>query len=94
MEDEFDGQNRVNLRHFIRADDDKPSDDDSSLESEYPKKYYYSPNNPSEKFVDDKVVEERKEIQRIPTFAIFHKLALGKGVPHTFVGEFTFLDDH
>ena len=84
----------MNLRHFIRADDDKPSDDDSSLESEYPKKYYYSPNNPSEKFVDDKVVEERKEIQRIPTFAIFHKLALGKGVPHTFVGEFTFLDDH
>lgn len=29
---------------------------------------------------------DRKDLVRIPTCAIFHKLAEGKGVPHTFIG--------
>jgi hypothetical protein len=28
-----------------------------------------------------------QEVVRVPTMAIFHKLAAGSGVPHTFVGE-------
>ncbi|KAF8627713.1 hypothetical protein AX15_004284 [Amanita polypyramis BW_CC] len=32
------------------------------------------------------ILEERKELQRISTCAIFHKLTRGSGVPHTFVG--------
>ena len=32
------------------------------------------------------IVEERRELQRISTCAIFHKFTRGAGVPHTFVG--------
>jgi KUP system potassium uptake protein len=31
--------------------------------------------------------EERRELVRISTCAIFHKLSAGTGVPHSFVGE-------
>lgn len=31
-------------------------------------------------------IEERHELARIPTCAVFHKLTKGRGVPHTFVG--------
>ena len=96
MEDDFDGQNRMNLRHFIRSNESKKpqadDDDEVSLECDYPTSYYYIQN--PEMAIDDKAVEERKDLQRIPTFAVFHKLAPGKGVPHTFVGKFDFLDDH
>ena len=94
MEDDFDGQNRMNLRHFIgsSAESKKPiSDNDdvtSDSEVDYPLSYYYIQNPPLHGPIDDKTVDQRMEIQRIPTFAIFHKLASGKGVPHTFVGEF------
>ena len=30
--------------------------------------------------------EDRRELVRIPTCAIFHKFAAGRGVPHSFVG--------
>ena len=92
MEDDFDNRNRMNLRHFIRSNEsEKPhSDDDIASESDYPLSYYYIQNPSSDGPTDDKAVEQRKEIPRILTFAIFHKLASGKGVPHTFVGEFAF----
>jgi KUP system potassium uptake protein len=92
LEDDFDGQNRMNLRHFIRSDESKipNSDDDVSSEDDYPLSYYYIQNPSSDGPIDDKAVEQRRDIQRIPTFAIFHKLASGKGVPHTFVGVFVF----
>jgi KUP system potassium uptake protein len=86
LEDEFDGQNRMNLRHFIHSNKKPQSDDDVSSEGDYPVSYYYTIRNPSvDGSVDEKTTELRREIQRIPTFAIFHKLAVGKGVPHTFV---------
>ena len=83
----------MNLRHFIGTNEKRPlsdSDDDVSSETDYPVSYYYIENPSLNGPIDDKTVEQRVEIQRIPTFAIFHKLATGKGVPHTFVGEFAY----
>jgi hypothetical protein len=34
----------------------------------------------------NEMIEERRELQRISTCAIFHKFTCGYGVPHTFVG--------
>ena len=80
----------MNLRHFILTKHSRKStvdDDEISSESggDDPSSYYYLPN-PLDS-LDDKSVEPRREIHRIPTFAVFHKLAPGKGIPHTFVGE-------
>jgi len=88
LEDDFDGQNRMNLRHFIGINESKKpvSDDDISTEAEYPLSYYYIQNPLMYGPFDEKTTEQRVDIERIPTFAIFHKLASGKGVPHTFVG--------
>ena len=83
MEDDFDGQNRMNLQHFIRPNDE---------EGEYPQSYYYTQNQSED--INNKAMEQRKEILRIPTLALFHKLVPGKGVPHTFVGEFAFVGDY
>jgi len=30
--------------------------------------------------------EEKRELSRLPTCAVFHKLSAGRGVPHTFYG--------
>lgn len=35
--------------------------------------------------------EERRELVRIPTCAVFHKLTIGRGVPHSFVGQYLFI---
>ena len=35
---------------------------------------------------EEEVVEEKKELVRIDSCAIFHKLTPGQGVPHSFVG--------
>jgi hypothetical protein len=37
-------------------------------------------------FLDD-ATNEATDLIRVPTFAVFHKLTAGKGVPHTFYGE-------
>lgn len=88
MEDSFDARNRVNLRHFIGLNESKKqTSDETSSEGDYPVSYYYI-HNPLEAPIGEKAIKERREIQRIPTCAIFHKLASGKGVPHTFVGKF------
>ena len=52
---------------------------------------YYIAESASEMSTDkmadpDEIVEERRELVRINTCAIFHKLTPGKGVPHSFVG--------
>ncbi|KAF9013196.1 potassium transporter [Cyathus striatus] len=100
LEDRFDGANRKNLRHFIQqsekpggltlhdSDDDGITTEDHDTDaSEYPMFYYLAPNSRSASpDAGEKVVEERKELQRIPTCAVFHKIAQGRGVPHTFVG--------
>ena len=86
----------MNLRHFIVSNDSRKQhsddDDEVSSDSDFPPSYYYI-QNPSEGPFSEKTVDQRREIQRIPTFAIFHKLAVGKGIPHTFVGEFALLDN-
>ncbi|KAF9046080.1 potassium transporter [Panaeolus papilionaceus] len=95
LEDNFDGQNRMNLRHFIYqekgghasgVDDDGDSSDitDDTANQSF---YMLSNSNGLEKSgTVPPASTERKELQRIPTCAIFHKVASGKGVPHTFVG--------
>jgi KUP system potassium uptake protein len=95
LEDDFDGQNRMNLRHFIGSSESKKpisasNNDDVTSEVDCPPPHYYIQNPRLDGPIDDKTVEQGMEIQRIPTFAIFHKLASGKGVPHTFVGEFAY----
>lgn len=88
LEDKFDGANRMNLRHFI-SPDEKASEanydeDGEELDPGLPP-YFYLPN-PAEQAAGEKMVQERRMLQRIPTCAVFHKIASGKGVPHTFVG--------
>ena len=88
LEDKFDGANRMNLRHFI-SPDEKASEahydeDGEELDPGLPP-YFYLPS-PAEKAAGEKMIEERRILQRIPTCAVFHKIASGKGVPHTFVG--------
>ncbi|KAG5653615.1 hypothetical protein H0H81_011987, partial [Sphagnurus paluster] len=46
---------------------------------------YYMPGM-GEKGSSGKFLElQRRELARIPTFAIFHKVSKGKGVPHSFI---------
>lgn len=82
LEDEFDGTNRQNLRHFISQETvPKLSNggvEDDELESPPStfRYYYLTADN------------QKHELTRIPTCAIFHKISQGKGVPHTFIGKF------
>lgn len=94
QEDRFDGAKRRNLRHFIVAGqvavarDGRPRsiseadvlDESDSIEEQY---YYFASDNIAGGEEQD---EDRREIVRIPTCAIFHKFAAGKGVPHSFIG--------
>ena len=96
MEDKFDGANRRNLRHFIVAGEKgqvaipthdlghpgSVSEVDETDDSDYVQEQYYY-------YAHDKTAtedEDRRELVRIPTCAVFHKFAAGKGVPHSFVG--------
>ena len=96
LEDRFDGANRRNLRHFIvtgekgqvappTRDLGRPGSITSEVDeadSDYvQEQYYYFPRDKTA--TED---EDRRELVRIPTCAIFHKFAAGKGVPHSFVG--------
>ena len=47
--------------------------------------YYFARDKLANESARDQT-EDRKELVRIPTCAIFHKFASGKGVPHSFVG--------
>lgn len=91
----------MNLRHFIRPDaktsenvhdhdspDEEITTDTEELDNR-PQTYHYLPYH-SDKVLGEKMIEEKKELQRIPTCAVFHKIAQGKGVPHTFIGESEF----
>ncbi|KAG6853925.1 hypothetical protein C0991_012415 [Blastosporella zonata] len=86
LEDKFDGANRQNLRHFIQKDDKKVEAEDTDTDMD--STLYYVPAGVPELNSDSRalVLGERRELQRIPTCAIFHKMSEGKGVPHTFIG--------
>jgi len=97
LEDKFDGKNRKNLRHFIYQDAgtdayhiDQDNDivgveDDSSISGSEPT-YYYMPRVGDKTDTGEVSKRDRKKLHRIPTVAVFHKIAQGKGVPHTFIG--------
>ncbi|KAG6902524.1 hypothetical protein C0995_015342 [Termitomyces sp. Mi166 len=92
LEDNFDGANRQNLRHFIhqgpkefsaRGDPEiEIEEKDIEIESTV---YYYLPGIRENSALGKVMDLERRVIQRIPTCAVFHKVAEGKGVPHTFI---------
>ncbi|KAF8918970.1 potassium transporter [Mucidula mucida] len=100
LEDAFDGKNRRNLREFIQRDeksrvtirlephgsesetedvlmDDAPQSDEAST-------YYYI-DSVSSKGSHNQLAQ-RRELARIPTCAVFHKITEGSGVPHSFIG--------
>lgn len=102
LEDEFDGANRRNLRHFIQQDQKNNATlqlgttDDNSIEGEDevtmesdPTYYYVSNEKHSLDSSGD--MDDKRKLMRIPTCAVFHKIARGKGVPHTFIGECYYL---
>jgi len=100
LEDTFDGANRRNLRHFIVAGEkgevtipanERPhaivSENDDLDGSEFVQdRYFYLARDKAASSSIQEQPEERKELVRIPTCAVFHKFAAGKGVPHSFVG--------
>jgi len=102
LEDKFDGKNRKNLRHFIMQNDDRiqlggghlsygeASTEQDANEPAYGAALYYLSQPNKNSYPDDisekYLVEEKKELTRIPSCAVFHKLTPGQGVPHSFVG--------
>jgi KUP system potassium uptake protein len=84
--------NRRNLRHFIVTEDGEkhalppievqPSTGvDVEVDTLGEETYYYLER------IGSDAEEEKQELVRIDTCAVFHKLGSGKGVPHSFVGE-------
>nr|GAT52232.1 predicted protein [Mycena chlorophos] len=98
LEDKFDGEHRQNLRHFIHADiieeeeekepANEPEDEDAvtttTTEKRVRKDVKYHFEDPYRD--DDKAEEAQLPLVRLPTCAVFHKIARGQGAPHTFVG--------
>ena len=105
LEDQFDGANRRNLRHFILTDSTYKKEtlslspdgaysssidaNDLGEDQEGDPSYYFLTSQTTREDHDkpESIMEERMDLARIPTCAIFHKLTSGKGVPHTFIGE-------
>ncbi|KAG7440895.1 potassium transporter [Guyanagaster necrorhizus] len=99
LEDAFDGQNRQNLKDFIHKDEksqvtfhldgdaknDAAEDEDDGEDDGDTITRYYCVSHPSET-TSSAVDIEQRELVRIPTCAVFHKIAEGQGVPHTFIG--------
>ncbi|KAH9941946.1 potassium transporter [Amylocystis lapponica] len=95
LEDDFDGRNRVNLRHFIFSENNnevarrvsRPAHEcteeelDQLDDAEKAPSYYILGSSH-----DLETAGRKIEVPRIPTCAIFHKLTVGKGVPHSFAG--------
>lgn len=78
----------MNLRYFIRQKQAEVVLDDGSTTESTDMTYYMikGPAGNSE-VTDEKTGRGLTELVRIPTCAIFHKIASGQGVPHTFTGE-------
>lgn len=74
----------------VRFEDDQGIDEDQEQnESEKDPTYFFlSPEAELAYHADpNSSLEGKRELVRIPTCAVFHKIASGKGVPHTFVGK-------
>ncbi|KAF9481220.1 potassium transporter [Pholiota conissans] len=84
LEDRFDGKNRMNLRHFIHQKGISNTENETEVTKDMT---YYMVKDSANNSIDEKSTDhEISEITRIPSCAIFHKLASGSGVPHTFTG--------
>ncbi|KAJ7451614.1 potassium transporter [Mycena latifolia] len=88
LEDKFDGENRTNLRHFIHSDDVDELEDEDEDEAEVDEdakakqlEYYYIAEG-----LGEKGEAVKHPLVRLPTCAVFHKIARGQGAPHTFTG--------
>lgn len=112
LEDEFDGANRKNLRHFIHVSEanedtilqtrasselnlaDGISEEESEKQDEMqnPTYYFVSPEMElAHRKSPSNTLAGQRQLSRIPTCAVFHKIASGKGVPHTFIGTWIFV---
>ena len=80
----------MNLRDFVRQSHKGGSNDvDDQSSEDHDTSYYFLQdmnNLKDQKIVDEKNVD-KKELQRIPSCTVFHKIASGQGVPHTFIGK-------
>jgi KUP system potassium uptake protein len=71
----------------VRFENDLVVDEDREQNEPVPTYYFLTPEAELAYNADRKTsLEGKRELARIPTCAIFHKIASGKGVPHTFVG--------
>ncbi|KAG8951578.1 hypothetical protein FRC04_005865 [Tulasnella sp. 424] len=124
LEDEFDGMNRKNLRHFIVVDESEDSREKkirkrltSTQASSKPGTLTYVAGDTIKSAADgedadadadaedgddttegsikahrtlylvpEEETQPRRQLARLPTCAVFHKLTSGRGVPHTFYG--------
>ncbi|KAF8195375.1 potassium transporter-domain-containing protein [Pholiota molesta] len=79
LEDDFDGKNRMNLRHFIHQKGltNGESNVDIQVESMKDMSYYMVKDGSSS--VGEKNDGVLSEITRIPSTAVFHKLTSGQG---------------
>ena len=60
--------------------------DDAHNVAEAAALYYVAQTTPKNSIEKVPLTLEKKELARIPTCAVFHKLTPGQGVPHSFVG--------
>ena len=79
----------MNLRHFIRQQQAVAVLDDGSTTESNDMTYYMIKDSAGQfEATDEKTGRGLTEIVRILTCAIFHKIASGQGVPHTFTGTY------
>ncbi|KIJ49086.1 hypothetical protein M422DRAFT_777639 [Sphaerobolus stellatus SS14] len=102
LEDQFDGANRKNLRHFIVSGDKEPSEKAALSQANHDHDVLeVEPEDPSDEndasnsltpsastglYTADNDGYPSQKLASIPIMAVFHKFASGKGIPHTFVG--------
>ncbi|KAJ7797662.1 potassium transporter [Mycena olivaceomarginata] len=90
LEDKFDGEHRENIRHFILPDGDQEEEDEDDeieeAEAETDTKVKDMTYSYRVGAYGEKDVGERQPLVRLPTCAVFHKIARGQGAPHTFIG--------
>lgn len=80
---------KLNDDSAVRVEDDGGIEEDvgkGEADTLKETKYYYlSPS--AHRAPGQWQEDEKQELTRIPTCAVFHKVAQGRGVPHSFIGE-------
>ena len=98
LEDNFDGRNSQDVQHLIRRQIQQSSgvvvdepEIEYSVEDEDDMKEKYFIQDDSKDRLFSAVVPRGEakallELARLPTCAVFHRLTVGRGVPHSFAG--------